>query len=128
MDYITTAGACLFLVTFIGLPIWAVITGIREDKRKLAEHLAKRDKFLQEEDAKPRCNVTFMTNDGEIHRTNSLEPEAVDYFMNGYILVASESAASSMLGRFYKLGRFIDSRGMTYPTCNVLKAWVEEDK
>jgi hypothetical protein len=100
----------------------------KADEEEKLEKL-KLDLKLVEEKKKPKVRIEFELPSGAIERTEPIEPEVIIIgrrFTYGKIFT-SKQVADTKLKLFYELGHFVDESGMTYPACNVMKAYIKEE-
>jgi len=107
----------------IGLMVWAVVDDFR---RAEAKEKAKRkllEQKLEEEKLMPMCFIEFELPSGAIERTEPIEP----MILMESVLNSEERAKRVLRAFYYDKNYFRDVSGMTYPACNVMKAYIKEE-
>jgi hypothetical protein len=91
----------------------------KEEQLRLLELELK----LKEEKSKPKAVIKFHVKEQGILNTNPAEPTVyLDKVMT------SEEVACEIVNLSYKRGYFTDDNNVTYPTCNIIKAYIKESK
>jgi hypothetical protein len=90
----------------------------KREKLKLLELELK----LLEEKKKPMTRIVFELSNGQVKRFEFLEPRIILERVT-----TSHDFAKKVLEKCYETGRFRDDEMITYPTCNVAKAWLEKE-
>jgi hypothetical protein len=107
---------------FLGAWHWVGYEFRKADEREKAEQELLRLQ-LEKEMRMPMTRIVFELNNGERKQFELLKPRIiVDR------VTSSHDFAKKVLEKCYETGRFRDEAMITYPTCNVAKAWLEKDK
>lgn len=100
----------------------------KADEREKAEQELLNLK-LEKEKLIPMCVIEFELPSGAIERTEPIKPEIIIIgrrFSYGKVFTSKQVAATK-LKLFYELGHFVDETGITYPVCNVMRAYIKEE-
>lgn len=115
----------LIILLLIAVPVIAILE-YRSDKKKFEKELEEDRKWLAEEMKKPKSRVYFVTLDRKGLFSKHSDPQLVMGYSSN-TRFTSERVASIKLEHFYEQGFFIDENMITYPTCYIKKAEVNEE-
>jgi hypothetical protein len=91
-----------------------------EEREKADQELLRLQ--LEKEMCMPMTRIVFELPSGSLEYMEFLEPVI---FLNK--VVTSASYAKLVLDTCYETGRFRNSDQMTFPSCNIMKAWLEKE-
>lgn len=125
-DFFNAVLALAMIGCVLSLPVGIVIS-FRKADREWKEQRALDLKWEENEKAKPRYVVKFIA-DGFIKSTGPCDPWQSNPGSNWNVQRTSESLANSLMENSHTRGYFRDETNMTYPSCNIRSAWIEETK
>jgi hypothetical protein len=94
----------------------------KAEKKEKQEQLELEFK-LAEEKLKPKRVIRFHVKEQGILNTDPVEP-----IIHLERVMTSEEVASMIINLSYDRGYFTDDNNVTYPTCNIIKAYIRENK
>jgi hypothetical protein len=132
-------GCILILLTILAIPIWFVWCIYDCVKKSRAEDAAYKieaeaaAKKLEEEMLKPKYRIRFIDHAFMEHVTKPFNPYLTTNMFERaegekISVISSERYAKKFLPRAYEIGFLRDETGVTFPMCNLHKAFVEEAK
>ena len=111
------------VIFLFGFTAWHVIS--YEFRKAEAKEKAEREELereLEEEKRKPMFRIVFELANGSKEYMEFMEPRIIlDR------ICKSHEFAKKVLEKCYETGRFRNDKMITFPTCNVAKAWLEKE-
>lgn len=117
----------LFVVGFVIYCPIAFVLFVRKSEKEYKAQKAADLQWEKDELAKPRYVVKFIA-DGFVRSTGPLDPWQSNPGSDWNTKRTSKSLADSHMVASHERGYFRSDADMTYPSCNVVSAWIEELK
>lgn len=111
------------LIFAFGFTAWHVISyELRKADEKEKAEQEELQKKLKEEKRKPMFRIVFELPSGSKEYMEYLEP-----IIESDKIIPSRHYTSVMLDTCFEAGFFRNEEGSRFPSCNVVKAWLEEE-